>query len=117
MYISLRLLRDGAHTTITTRFPKDAVRRFSSLDDSDEWMHRLKVVGIDLRDPTQVIALAEDVAGSGPLDIQINNARHTFRRPPGASSQLAAMDSAPLPEGPQLPDLAHITRLPAAHPT
>ena len=25
MYIALRLLRDGAHTTITTRFPKDAV--------------------------------------------------------------------------------------------
>ena len=29
MYIALRLLRDGAHTTITTRFPHDAVRRFS----------------------------------------------------------------------------------------
>ena len=27
MYIALRLLRDGAHTTITTRFPADAVRR------------------------------------------------------------------------------------------
>ena len=27
MYIALRLLRDGAHTTITTRFPRDAVRR------------------------------------------------------------------------------------------
>ena len=33
MYIALRLLRDGAHTTITTRFPRDAVRRFSSLPD------------------------------------------------------------------------------------
>ena len=38
MYIALRLLRDGAHTTITTRFPKDAVRRFSSLPDSDDWI-------------------------------------------------------------------------------
>ena len=27
MYIALRLLRDGAHLTITTRFPNDAVRR------------------------------------------------------------------------------------------
>ncbi|MCW2991420.1 MAG: oxidoreductase, partial [Solirubrobacterales bacterium] len=26
MYIALRLLRDGAHTTITTRFPRDAAR-------------------------------------------------------------------------------------------
>src|SRR5690606_32604221 len=29
MYIALRLLRDGAHTTITTRFPNDAIRRFT----------------------------------------------------------------------------------------
>ena len=27
MYIALRLLRDGAHTTLTTRFPNDAARR------------------------------------------------------------------------------------------
>ena len=32
MYIALRLLRDGAHTTITTRFPKDAVRRFTAME-------------------------------------------------------------------------------------
>src|SRR3954452_20241255 len=54
MYIALRLLRDGAHTTITPRFPRDAVRRFSAMPDSDDWMHRLRVVGIDLRDPAQV---------------------------------------------------------------
>ena len=66
MYIALRLLRDGAHTTITTRFPRDAVRRFSSLPDSAEWIDRLKVVGIDLRDPAQVIGLADDVAAAGP---------------------------------------------------
>src|SRR5680860_48610 len=30
MHIALRLLRDGAHTTITTRFPNDAVRRFTA---------------------------------------------------------------------------------------
>ena len=34
MYIALRLLRDGAHLTITTRFPHDAVRRFAGLPDS-----------------------------------------------------------------------------------
>ena len=31
MYIALRLLRDGAHTTITTRFPRDAARRFAAM--------------------------------------------------------------------------------------
>ncbi|MGA7204702.1 MAG: short-chain dehydrogenase, partial [Specibacter sp.] len=57
MYIALRLLRDGAHTTITTRSPKDAARRFAAMEDSSEWLHRLRIVGIDLRDPAQVIAL------------------------------------------------------------
>ena len=37
MYIALRLLRDGAHTTITTRFPNDAVRRFTAMADSADW--------------------------------------------------------------------------------
>ncbi|MBA3798636.1 MAG: short-chain dehydrogenase, partial [Geodermatophilaceae bacterium] len=62
MYIALRLLRDGAHTTITTRFPRDAVRRFAGMPDSADWLHRLRIVGIDLRDPAQVISLAESVA-------------------------------------------------------
>ncbi len=100
MYIALRLLRDGAHTTITTRFPKDAVRRFSSLADSGDWIHRLKVVGIDLRDPTQVVSLADDVAGAGPLDILINNACQTVRRTPGAYAPLVEAEHAPLPDGP-----------------
>jgi NAD(P)-dependent dehydrogenase (short-subunit alcohol dehydrogenase family) len=99
MYIALRLLRDGAHTTITTRFPNDAVRRFKAMPDSDQWIHRLKVVGIDLRDPAQVVALADSVAAQGPLDILINNAAQTVRRSPRAYSELVAAESAPLPAG------------------
>src|SRR5699024_9697660 len=72
MYIALRLLRDGAHTTITTRFPNDAVRRFAAMEDSHEWLHRLEVVGIDLRDPSQVVELADTVAAHGHLDVLIN---------------------------------------------
>ena len=100
MYIALRLLRDGAHTTITTRFPRDAVRRFTSLPDSHEWIDRLRVVGIDLRDPAQVIGLAESVAAAGPLDILINNATQTVRRSPGAYQPLVDAELAPLPDGP-----------------
>ncbi|MFE4450113.1 SDR family NAD(P)-dependent oxidoreductase [Streptomyces sp. NPDC056796] len=99
MYIALRLLRDGAHTTITTRFPSDAIRRFKAMPDSDEWIHRLKIVGIDLRDPAQVVALADSVAAEGPLDILINNAAQTVRRSPQAYSELLAAESAPLPSG------------------
>lgn len=115
MYIALRLLRDGAHTTITTRFPRDAVRRFSSLPDSPEWLHRLKVVGIDLRDPAQVIGLAEDVAAAGPLDILINNATQTVRRSKGAYQPLVDAELAPLPNGP-LPELVTFGHTNDQHP-
>ncbi|GIG39179.1 SDR family NAD(P)-dependent oxidoreductase [Cellulomonas phragmiteti] len=97
MYIALRLLRDGADLTITTRFPRDAVRRFSAMDDSADWLHRLHVVGIDLRDPAQVVSLADHVAAQGPLDVLINNAAQTVRRLPGAYSRIAEAESAPLP--------------------
>ncbi len=115
MYIALRLLRDGAHTTITTRFPRDAVRRFSALPDSADWIHRLKIVGIDLRDPAQVIGLADAVAADGPLDILINNAAQTVRRSAGAYKPLVDAELAPLPQGP-LPELLTFGHTNDAHP-
>jgi NAD(P)-dependent dehydrogenase (short-subunit alcohol dehydrogenase family) len=115
MYIALRLLRDGAHTTITTRFPNDAVRRFTAMADSADWLPRLRIVGIDLRDPAQVVALADAVNEQGPLDILINNAAQTVRRSPGAYAPLAAAESAPLPSGP-LPDLVTFDHTSDAHP-
>ncbi|GGF40360.1 SDR family NAD(P)-dependent oxidoreductase [Subtercola lobariae] len=115
MYIALRLLRDGAHTTITTRFPRDAVRRFSSLPDAHEWLHRLRVVGIDLRDPAQVIGLAETVAEAGPLDILINNAAQTVKRSPGSYAPLAEAELSPLPDGP-LPEMITFGHTNDAHP-
>jgi NAD(P)-dependent dehydrogenase (short-subunit alcohol dehydrogenase family) len=114
MYIALRLLRDGAHTTITTRFPSDAVRRFSAMEDSADWLHRLRIVGIDLRDPAQVIALADSVAAAGPLDILINNAAQTVRRSPGSYSHLVASETAPLPDGP-LPDVMMLSGVVREH--
>ncbi len=99
MYIALRLLRDGAHTTITTRFPKDAIRRFKAMEDSGDWIHRLEVVGIDLRDPAQAVALADQVAEAGPLDILINNATQTVRRLPSAYAALVDGETQPLPAG------------------
>ncbi|HEY0560309.1 MAG TPA: SDR family NAD(P)-dependent oxidoreductase, partial [Frankiaceae bacterium] len=99
MYIALRLLRDGADTTITTRFPRDAVRRFTAMPDSADWLHRLHVVGIDLRDPAQVLALADRMAEGGPLDILINNAAQTVRRSPGSYSHLVDGETAALPAG------------------
>ena len=115
MYIALRLLRDGAHTTITTRFPGDAVRRFTAMEDSAHWLHRLRIVGIDLRDPAQVVALADSVAEAGSLDILINNAAQTVRRSLGAYAPLVAAESEPLPPGP-LPELLTFDHISDAHP-
>ena len=115
MHIALRLLRDGADLTITTRFPKDAARRFAALADSPEWLDRLTVVGIDLRDPTQVVALAGEVAARGPLDILINNACQTVRRSPGAYSHLVEGERTPLEAGPT-PRLVTFDRISEAHP-
>lgn len=115
MHIALRLLRDGAHTTITTRFPRDAVRRFAGLPDSADWLHRLRIVGIDLRDPAQVIGLADAMIEAGPLDILINNAAQTVRRSPGSYAPLAEAESSPLPDGP-LPELLTFGHTNDAHP-
>jgi NAD(P)-dependent dehydrogenase (short-subunit alcohol dehydrogenase family) len=115
MYIALRLLRDGAHTTITTRFPNDAVQRFTAMEDSADWIDRLRIIGLDLRDPAQAIALADEVAGRGPLDILINNAAQTVRRSPEAYAHLAAADRAPLPAGP-LPEVITLGRGPGSGP-
>src|SRR3546814_8374058 len=62
----------------------DAVCRFRAMPDSDQWLHRLTIVGIDLRDPAQVVALADSVAAKGPLDVLINNAAQTVRRTAGS---------------------------------
>ena len=104
MYIALRLLRDGAHTTITTRFPHDAVRRFAAMADSADWLHRLRVVGIDLRDPARSSRSPTRSPPRGPLDVLVNNAAQTVRRSPGAYAHLVAAEQAPLPRGP-LPEV------------
>jgi NAD(P)-dependent dehydrogenase (short-subunit alcohol dehydrogenase family) len=117
MYIALRLLRDGAHTTITTRFPNDAVRRFAAMPDSAEWLDRLRIVGIDLRDPAQAVALADTVAERGPLDILVNNAAQTVRRSPGSYSALVEAERTPPPQlGSGLPDVITFDHVSDAHP-
>ncbi|MET9224367.1 SDR family NAD(P)-dependent oxidoreductase [Lentzea sp. NPDC003310] len=98
--VALMLLRDGAELLVTTRFPRDARRRFEDAPGSAEWLHRLTVVGIDLRDPRQVLGLAESLRADGrPLDVLINNAAQTVRRPPEAYAALVAGEAGALPGG------------------
>ncbi|MFC1409744.1 SDR family NAD(P)-dependent oxidoreductase [Streptacidiphilus sp. N1-12] len=102
--LALMLLRDGAELTVTSRFPQDTVRRFRAAPGSAEWLDRLTVAGIDLRDPRQVLGLCEQLRSEGrPLDILVNNAAQTVRRAPGAYAVLAAGEREPLePHGPRL---------------
>jgi NAD(P)-dependent dehydrogenase (short-subunit alcohol dehydrogenase family) len=73
------------------------------MDDSADWLHRLRIVGIDLRNPAQVVALADEVAAEGPLDILVNNAAQTVRRSAAAYALLADAEAAPLAPGPLPP--------------
>jgi NAD(P)-dependent dehydrogenase (short-subunit alcohol dehydrogenase family) len=101
--LALMLLRDGAELTVTSRFPQDTVRRFRAAPGSAEWLDRLTVAGIDLRDPRQVLGLCEQLRADGrPLDILVNNAAQTVRRAPGAYAVLAAGEREALePHGPR----------------
>lgn len=78
---ALKLLRCGAEVFVTTRFPVDAARRFAEHEDFLEWKERLTILGLDLRDLPAVEKFATSLA-TQPLDILINNAAQTIRRPP-----------------------------------
>ncbi len=94
--IAASLLRAGARVTVTTRFPRDAEQRYATL--SAELRERLTIVGLDFLDLRGVSAWIDgEVARGEPLDILINNAAQTVRRPPAYYARLAANEHAPLP--------------------
>ena len=86
---SLMLLRSGAEVITTTRFPKDATQRYLREPDFAEWSHRLHIHGLDLRHAPSVELFARHVERTHHrLDILINNAAQTVRRPPGFYAHL-----------------------------
>jgi NAD(P)-dependent dehydrogenase (short-subunit alcohol dehydrogenase family) len=79
---ALRLLQDGARVIVTTRFPQDAAHRFSQENDFATWRDRLQIHGLDLRHLPAVEAFTQDLlATESSLDILINNAAQTIKRP------------------------------------
>ena len=79
----LKLLRCGAHVIVTTRFPRDAAKRYSQEPDFTDWSDRLEVYGLDLRHtPSVELFCREMLATRARLDFIINNACQTVRRPP-----------------------------------
>jgi NAD(P)-dependent dehydrogenase (short-subunit alcohol dehydrogenase family) len=93
---AMKLLRAGAETVVITRFPQDAARRFEAEADASEWRDRLHVYGVDLRHTPSVEALCAHLLETLPrLDILLNNACQTVRRPSGFYDHLMAGELAP----------------------
>jgi NAD(P)-dependent dehydrogenase (short-subunit alcohol dehydrogenase family) len=96
------MLKAGATVIATTRFPVDAAIRFSKEPDYHEWKNRLQIHGIDLRHTPSVELFATYIEQNyDRLDILINNAAQTVRRPPGFYAHLMPNENMPyeaLPE-------------------
>lgn len=91
---SLMMLRAGAHVIATTRFPVDAALRYSREADFQQWSKRLDIYGLDLRHTPSVELFCNFIEQKySRLDLLINNAAQTVRRPPGFYAHLLANES------------------------
>jgi NAD(P)-dependent dehydrogenase (short-subunit alcohol dehydrogenase family) len=114
--IAQKLLRAGAEVIVVTRFPVDAARRLAAEPDGDELATRAHVFGCDLRHTPSVETLCAHVrAGWSRLDVLINNACQTVRRPSGFYDHLLAGEAvAPSEVGPR--ERAMLARWWGEHP-
>lgn len=90
------MLRDGATVWVTTRFPHDAAIRFSREPDFDTWKTRLQIAALDLRllpAVGQFVQYLHDRVTH--LDILINNAAQTVKRPAGFYQHLSEIENTP----------------------
>ncbi len=86
---ALMMLRAGARVIATTRFPVDSALRYSREADYEKWSQRLHIYGLDLRHTPSVEIFCNFVNQEyARLDILINNAAQTVRRPPGFYAHL-----------------------------
>jgi NAD(P)-dependent dehydrogenase (short-subunit alcohol dehydrogenase family) len=93
---ALKLLRAGASVIATTRFPRDAARRYAAEPDFGDWRERLHVHGLDLRHAPSVELFCRFVERAAPrLDFLVNNACQTVRRPPGFYEHLLEFEARP----------------------
>jgi NAD(P)-dependent dehydrogenase (short-subunit alcohol dehydrogenase family) len=91
---ALLMLRAGARVIVTTRFPQDAAIRFAREEDFPVWHERLQVHGLDLRHSPSVEAFCALMNQKlDRLDILINNAAQTVRRPPGFYAHLMEIEA------------------------
>lgn len=98
-HATLMMLRSGATVIATTRFPADSAIRFAKEKDFSEWGDRLHIYGLDLRHIPSVELFTSYVEQKYErLDILINNAAQTVRRPSGFFTHLMANEILPFQE-------------------
>lgn len=86
---ALMMLRAGATVIATSRFPVDSALRYTREEDYDQWHDRLHIYGLDLRHTPSVELFTSYVKQTyDRLDLLINNAAQTVRRPPGFYTHL-----------------------------
>jgi NAD(P)-dependent dehydrogenase (short-subunit alcohol dehydrogenase family) len=86
---TLMMLRAGAKVIATTRFPIDSALRYSRESDFEKWKDNLHIYGLDLRHTPSVEIFCNFIEQKyDRLDILINNAAQTVRRPPGFYAHL-----------------------------
>jgi NAD(P)-dependent dehydrogenase (short-subunit alcohol dehydrogenase family) len=117
----LKLLRCGAELIVTTRFPRDAARRYAGEPDFHEWGHRLEIFGVDLRHTPSVEAFCRQLREQrSRLDFIVNNACQTVRRPPefyrhmmeGEKASLGSSQVKLIREVASAPELSQVKLLP-----
>ena len=102
-HITLIMLRAGATVIATTRFPADSAIRFSKEPDYSDWGHRLKIHGLDLRHIPSVEIFCNFIEQKYErLDILINNAAQTVRRPSGFYHHMMENEALPIYDLPLL---------------
>ncbi len=93
---TLLMLRSGARVIVTTRFPVDAAARYAREKDFHQWQDRLSVFGLDLRHIPSVERFCGFLNQTlDRLDVIVNNAAQTVRRPPAFYAHLLAVERAP----------------------
>ncbi|CAK9021398.1 Uncharacterized protein R665 [Durusdinium trenchii] len=94
--VALKFLRMGARVLITSRFPHDARRRYLGEADSGAWVSRLTVIGADFRFLGGVEAMCRELCLQETyLDVIVNNAAQTIRRPAAYYAHLMEGEGAP----------------------
>jgi len=93
---TLMMLRAGALVIATTRFPVDSAIRYAKEKDFEQWKDRLHIYGLDLRHTPSVEIFCNYIEQKyDRLDILINNAAQTVRRPVGFYAHLMANEIKP----------------------